>query len=90
MVLVLRTARPAWRSRPAALLIASSAAVALAAVATPYLGALSALFGFVPLGVAEMLAIAGLVVAYAAANEAAKQWFWRRLTRAAPAAAHRA
>ena len=88
VVLVLRTARPAWRSRPAALLIASSAAVALAAVAIPYLGGLSALFGFVPLGLGEMLAIVALVLAYVAANEAAKRWFWRRVMPAAPAAAH--
>jgi Mg2+-importing ATPase len=78
VVLVLRTARPAWRSRPATLLLTSSVAVAVAAVAIPYLGGLSALFGFVPLGPVEMLAILALVAAYVAANEAAKRWFWRR------------
>jgi Mg2+-importing ATPase len=90
VVLVLRTARPAWRSRPARLLLASSVAVVLAGFALPHLGALSALFGFVPLSPWEMLAIVALVTAYVAANEAAKRWFWRRLTPAAPAAARRA
>jgi len=88
VVLVLRTARPAWRSRPARLLLASSVAAAAAAFALPHLGAGSALFGFVPLGPWETLAILALVAAYVAANEAAKRWFWRRVTPAAPAAAH--
>jgi Mg2+-importing ATPase len=91
VVLVLRTARPAWRSRPARLLLVSSAAVGAAAVAVPYLGAASALFGFVPLSAAEMLAIIGLIAAYVVANEAAKRAFWRHaVRRAAPEAARRA
>ncbi|MBL8836024.1 MAG: magnesium-translocating P-type ATPase, partial [Alphaproteobacteria bacterium] len=47
VVLVLRTRRPAHRSRPSRLLLWSTAAVAAATLALPFLAPASSLFGFV-------------------------------------------
>jgi Mg2+-importing ATPase len=85
VVMVLRTQGPAWRSRPGALLAWSSAIVGVLALAAPYAGAASRLFGFAPLRLAELAALGGLVAAYLALTEAAKLRFFRaprrRLTR---------
>ncbi len=77
VVLVLRTRGPAWRSRPSALLLWTTVASAAFALATPFLGRASALFGFVPLSAVEMATVAGIVTAYLAATEVAKRWFFR-------------
>ncbi|HET7197384.1 MAG TPA: HAD-IC family P-type ATPase, partial [Burkholderiales bacterium] len=81
VVLVLRTQRPAWRSAPSALLLGSTVAVAAAAVAIPYVGALAGAFGFVPLGWPLLASLAGVVLGYLAATEAVKTrkyWFGRK------------
>jgi len=72
VMLVLRTNRPFWRSRPGRALLVSSAAIAAVTVALPY----SPLAG--PLGLAAVPAgilavLAGLTALYVAANEAAKR-----------------
>jgi len=77
VVLVLRTRGPAWRSRPSALLLWTTVAATTFALATPFLGRASALFGFVPLSAVEMATVAGIVTAYLAATEVAKRWFFR-------------
>ena len=77
VVLVLRTRGPAWRSRPSALLLWTTAAAAAFALATPFFGRGSALFGFVPLSAVEMGAVVGIVIAYLAATELAKRWVFR-------------
>ena len=71
VIFLIRTAAPAWTSRPHPRLVATS----LGALAAALLLALSPLghwFGFVPLGAPVLLAIAALVVAYLAAAEALK------------------
>jgi len=77
VVLVLRTRGPAWRSRPSALLLWTTIAATAFALATPFLGRASALFGFVPLSAADMATIVGIVTAYLAATEIGKRWFFR-------------
>ncbi|MCU0983651.1 MAG: cation transporting ATPase C-terminal domain-containing protein, partial [Acetobacteraceae bacterium] len=77
-VLILRTRRPAWRSRPGRLLLWSSLAVAALAPVLPYLGGMSAVFGFVPLAWSLQLLIVAVLAAYVAANEGAKHFFWAR------------
>jgi Mg2+-importing ATPase len=77
VVLVLRTRGPAWRSRPSALLLWTTAAAAAFALATPFFGRGSALFGFVPLSIIEMGTVVGIVIAYLAATELAKCWVFR-------------
>ena len=77
VVLVLRTLGPAWRSRPSGLLLWTTVAAAAFAVATPFFGRASTLFGFVPLSAVEIGTAIGIVAAYLAATEMAKRWFFR-------------
>ena len=81
VVLVLRTRRPAWRSRPGTVLLWTTAAAALGCLAIPYLGSLSALFGFTPIPIALLAATLAIVAGYVAATELAKAWFYRRIER---------
>jgi Mg2+-importing ATPase len=76
VVLVLRTARPSWRSAPGRLLLASTAGVALAACALPYSGPVAGLFDLVPLAGPLMASALGIVLAYVLCTEAAKRWFY--------------
>ncbi|WP_333826829.1 magnesium-translocating P-type ATPase [Pararhodobacter sp.] len=77
VVLVLRTRKPAFRSRPSRLLLWSTLVVAAATFAIPFLGEASALFGFVPLSGKELAAVVAIVSAYIVATEIAKAWFFR-------------
>jgi len=77
VVVVLRTRRPVTGSRPSPTLWRATLAVAVVALAIPYLGAMSTTFGFVPLPPAELSAALGIVVAYAAATEWAKRRYFR-------------
>ena len=77
VVLVLRTRGAAWRSRPSALLLWTTVAATAFALATPFFGRMSTLFGFVPLSTVEMGTVVGIVTAYLAATEAVKRWFFR-------------
>jgi Mg2+-importing ATPase len=76
IALVVRTRRPFYRSRPATLLMASTAVVILIALTLPYLS-FSSVFGFVRLPGDLLLAMLGLILAYVAAVEVAKRWFYR-------------
>ena len=73
VVLVLRTAGPAWRSAPSHLLWLSTLAVAALALASPYLGPLARAFGFVPLPLPLLATLVLVVVAYIGATELAKR-----------------
>ncbi len=77
VVLVLRTRLPVFRSRPSRLLAGSTLVVAMATLCIPYLGAVSAVFGFVPLSALQVSAAIAIVAAYIAATEWAKSWFFR-------------
>ena len=77
VVLVLRTHRPVYRSRPSPLLLCSTLVVAAATFITPFLGVPSSAFGFVPLSAAQMSAIVAIVLGYIGATEVAKAWFFR-------------
>jgi Mg2+-importing ATPase len=79
VLLVLRTRRPAFRSRPSGLLALIVVAVAAFAFATPFLGQLSAVFGFVPLSAPEIAAAVVIVIGYVLATELAKMWFYRKI-----------
>ncbi len=75
IVLVVRTRRPIWGSRPSPLLSWLTLAVALFAVAIPYLPGAD-WFGFVPLPVSVVAGLAGITLLYLAASEATKHWFF--------------
>ena len=77
VVLILRTRGPAWRSRPSALLLWTTVAATVFALAVPFFGPGSRLFGFVPLSTVEMGTVVGIVATYLAATEATKRWFFR-------------
>ena len=77
VVLILRTRGPAWRSRPSALLLWTTVAATVFALAVPFFGPGSRLFGFVPLSTVEMGTVVGIVTTYLGATEATKRWFFR-------------
>jgi Mg2+-importing ATPase len=78
VVMVLRTRRQAWRSRPSGMLLASSLLVLFAALALPSAGAIAQTFGLAPIGAAELVTLTGIVLAYVLATEAMKHWFYGR------------
>ncbi|MFN9490837.1 MAG: magnesium-translocating P-type ATPase [Betaproteobacteria bacterium] len=75
VVLLLRTRGPALASRPGALLAGAAAAVALLAVALPYLPPVAALFGFVPLPWPLLAASLLIVAGYVVVTEAVKRLY---------------
>ena len=85
VVLVLRTHKPAFRSHPSRLLLWSTLAVSAATLAIPFLGALSSVFGFVPLSAPEIGCVIAIVAGYIASTETAKAWFFRSVNAAEPA-----
>lgn len=78
VVLILRTWRPAWCSRPSAILLWSTVVVSAGALVLPFLGEATRLLGFVPLAAAEMAGALGVLAAYVLATEAAKRLYVRR------------
>ena len=88
VVLVLRTHRPAFRSRPSRVLLWATVVVSVVALAIPFLGPLTSAFGFVPLSVLEMVSVLIIVAGYIVATEGAKAWFYRKRARSPPTSCH--
>jgi Mg2+-importing ATPase len=84
IVLVVRTRKAFWRSRPSHLLVSLTLAVAVFAVAIPFLPG-AGLIVFVPLPPEVLAGIAIITLCYLAASEAAKHWFFARERRHATA-----
>ena len=84
VVLVLRTHRPFWRSRPGRTLwIATAVIGGLAiAMATPLLAPMMSVFGFVPLTPGLLAASFAIVAAYIATTEVAKHFYFARVQKA--------
>ena len=78
VLLVLRTHRQAWRSRPSALLWTTTMLVAMVAVVLPFIGSVAGLFGLVPLPPALLASMLLVVLGYVAATEFAKRRFYAR------------
>jgi Mg2+-importing ATPase len=78
VVLILRTHRPAIRSRPSRFLLWTTLTVSIATLSIPFLGPLSSIFGFVALSAFQMGAVLTIVIGYIAATEAAKLWLYGR------------
>lgn len=76
VVLVLRTARPAWQSVPGTLLLSTTVTVAFLACALPYFGPLARLFDLVPLSWPLMCSTLLIVLLYILSTEAIKCWFY--------------
>jgi P-type Mg2+ transporter len=77
IVLVIRTRRPFWRSRPSIYLTLATAAVVVVSLALPYIPPLAALFRFQPIPPVFLAALAGIQIFYIAAAETAKHFFYR-------------
>ena len=75
VLLVLRTQRPAWKSRPGAPLWITTMGVAGIALALPFTGPLAALFGLVALPPGLLASMLLVVLGYVAATEYAKRRF---------------
>ncbi len=84
VVLVLRTHRPAFRSRPSRVLLWATVVMGMIAIFTPFLGPLTAAFGFVPLSALEMGSVVIIIAGYIATTEVAKTWFYRRIATGPP------
>ena len=80
IVLVVRTRKAFWRSRPSALLSWLTLVVGLLAVAIPFLPGAD-WFGFVPLPLPVLGGLVAITLAYLAASEAVKHWFFVRRRR---------
>jgi len=77
VIFVIRTRRNPFRSRPNRVLVATSLGVVALGVALPYT-ALGRWFGFVPLPLDFLLALAVMVALYLVLTEFVKRWFYRR------------
>ncbi|WP_324827927.1 magnesium-translocating P-type ATPase [Qipengyuania zhejiangensis] len=78
VLLILRTRRFSFASRPSALLVWLTVVLAVAAVAMPYLPAADWLFGLYAPSVRMMLFCSLIVAAYALSTEIAKRFYFRR------------
>jgi len=76
VVLIMRTRRPFWRSRPGRLLLLSTMALVPVACAIPY-APFAGIFGFVPLPATMLVFVVAITIAYAMATELQKKWFYR-------------
>ena len=86
VMLVLRTRRPFFRSRPGTALLGTSIAVALASLAIPF-SPLAEPLGLVPVPVPVLFALGAITASYVVATELAKARFYRRI---APATSKKA
>ena len=78
VVLVVRSRKPLWSSRPAIPLFITTVAVIIFVIALPFTP-LGGPLGFVPLPASFLVTMLAIVVAYAAAAEGVKRWFYRGL-----------
>ena len=76
IALVVRTRRKSWQSRPGAVLVWTTVAIAAITLALPYVPLSSAL-GFVAPPIALMAAVVAITAAYVVASELTKAWFYR-------------
>jgi len=77
ILLVIRTRRPFFKSRPGNYLLISALIVAGVTVVLPY-SPLSGLLGFTPLPIPLLLVLGGIAVLYVATSEMAKRFFYAR------------
>ncbi|WP_245455932.1 magnesium-translocating P-type ATPase [Mesorhizobium sp. M7A.F.Ca.US.008.03.1.1] len=75
IVLIVRTHRAFWASRPSPLLAWLTLAVGIIAIMIPYLP-FAAWFGFVPLPLPMLAGLVAITALYLLASEATKRWFF--------------
>ncbi|CAN7584915.1 magnesium-translocating P-type ATPase [Mesorhizobium amorphae] len=77
IVLIVRTHRAFWASRPSPLLAWLTLGVGVVAIMIPYLP-FAAWFGFVPLPLPVLAGLVAITALYLLASEATKRWFFRQ------------
>jgi Mg2+-importing ATPase len=77
IALVVRTRRPFYRSRPGAVLLWSTMALAVLTMAIPYLPAARVL-GFVPISATMLVSLSAITILYVVATEVMKKWYYSR------------
>lgn len=77
IVLIVRTHKAFWSSRPSPLLGGLTLGVGVLAIAIPYLPQAS-LFGFIPLPVPVMAGVVAITFLYIVVSETTKRWFFDR------------
>ena len=80
IVLVVRSRRPFWRSKPSVYLLWTTVAIVVATLILPYTPVAQPL-GLQPVAPAFLLMLAAIVACYIAAAEVAKRLFYRRSER---------
>ena len=78
IMLVIRTRKRFWRSRPGKYLLLGTVAVGVATLVLPYTP-VGGLLGFVPIPLPILLVLGGIALAYAIASEVAKYLFYGRV-----------
>ncbi len=78
IMLVIRTQRPFFQSKPGKGLFYSTLAVLIITLALPFIPGLNTLLGFAPIPAGLMLALIGITAIYILMNEIAKRIFYRR------------
>ena len=81
VVLVLRTRRPAWRSRPSAALGVCTLVVGLCVVLLPHTAPLASWLGLQPLPSTLWWSLGAVLLTYMAATEGVKQWWVKHTVR---------
>jgi P-type Mg2+ transporter len=77
IVLVVRSRRPFWRSKPSIYLLGTTIAMVVATLILPYTPPLAQPLGLGPVAPAFLLMLAAIVACYIAAAEVAKRFFYR-------------
>jgi len=80
ILLVVRTRRPLFRSKPGRYLWISTLLVGLATLVLPYIPRLSQMLGFVALPLPILLLMLAITALYVVANEVVKRIFYRRVS----------
>ena len=78
ILLVVRTRRPLFKSKPGLLLWVSTLLVGLGTLILPYLPGVGPIFGFVPLPPLMLALLLAVTALYIVANEVAKRIFYRK------------
>ncbi|WP_445005741.1 magnesium-translocating P-type ATPase [Exiguobacterium alkaliphilum] len=76
ILMIMRTRRILYRSRPAPILLYASILVGLLAIGVPYLP-IAPLFGLTPLPLPLLVTLLGLLGGYVLLNETVKRWFYK-------------
>ena len=79
ILLIVRTRRPLFKSKPGRLLWICTLLVGVATLILPYLPGLGSIFGFVPLPPLMMTLLLAITFLYIVANEVAKRIFYQRV-----------